>query len=313
MGYETEISEVIGPSGKTFKIRENSSGSLVAEINGDYRTTGNPLASYAVNGSGTVIAFNNPDGGGGYIEAPIVQYDALSQPIGISTDGGTTIIGLPITIALCRTPRIIVGLSGATYSQTGTAVTVTWTSHGMTSALNGSDVYLVQSTGSLTTGWFTNFTYVDANSFTCTSSVSQSTSGNLGTNTSETTISSYTMAADRLGINGTARVLGSTNCSTAGGNTKRISLYLSSTELGYVNPTSLAGGGIAFGFSNQGSAAVQCGQQAMGQWGPGASAAAASGTVDTTVSQTIAIKGKLANAADYLALMTADLVITHIN
>lgn len=62
MGYETEVSEVIGPSGKTFKIRENSSGSLVAEINGDYRTTGNPLVAYQIDDSGNATGLVGPDG-----------------------------------------------------------------------------------------------------------------------------------------------------------------------------------------------------------------------------------------------------------
>ena len=62
MGYETEVSEVIGPSGKTFKIRENSSGSLVAEINGDYRTTGNPLVAYQIDDSGNVIGLVEENG-----------------------------------------------------------------------------------------------------------------------------------------------------------------------------------------------------------------------------------------------------------
>lgn len=82
--------------------------------------------------------------------------------------------------------NIVIGGSGATYSQTGTTVTVTWTAHGFTAyEFNGAYVYLTQSTGALLSGWFTNFTYVDANTFTVTSTVSQSTSGDLGTNTAE--------------------------------------------------------------------------------------------------------------------------------
>lgn len=85
--------------------------------------------------------------------------------------------------------HIVVGGSGATYSQAGTTVTVTWTSHGLSAyEFNGASVYLTQNTGGLLSGWFTNFTYVDANTFTVTSTVDQSTSGNLGTNTAETDI-----------------------------------------------------------------------------------------------------------------------------
>lgn len=85
--------------------------------------------------------------------------------------------------------HLIIGGLGATYSQTGTTVTVTWTSHGLSAyEFNGASVYLVQNTGSLLSGWFTDFTYVDANTFTVTSAISQSTSGNLGTNTDATDI-----------------------------------------------------------------------------------------------------------------------------
>ena len=115
--------------------------------------------------------------------------------------GGTTYYPLA-SIPATNIPMIVIGGSGATYSQTATTVTVTWASHGMTAALNGASVHLTQSTGSLLTGWFTNFTYVDANSFTCTSGVSQSTSGNLGTNTAKTACLSVAIPAGALGPNG---------------------------------------------------------------------------------------------------------------
>lgn len=81
---------------------------------------------------------------------------------------------------------INIGGSGATYTQTGDTVTVTWTAHGLTADRNGSFVYLTQSTGTFVTEMCTNFTYVNANTFTCTSATSRTTSGNLGTNTAET-------------------------------------------------------------------------------------------------------------------------------
>lgn len=74
----------------------------------------------------------------------------------------------------------------ATYSQSGTTITVTSTGHGLQSWMNGSRVHLTQGTGTFVTEWCTNFTRVDANTFTCTSAVSQTTSGDLGTNTAET-------------------------------------------------------------------------------------------------------------------------------
>lgn len=88
---------------------------------------------------------------------------------------------------------IVIGGSGATYTQTGTLVTVTWTAHGIPSLLNNANVHVTQNTGLLATGWYTNFTVVDANNFTFVSTTSQSTSGSLGTNTALTVIPvSYT-------------------------------------------------------------------------------------------------------------------------
>lgn len=81
----------------------------------------------------------------------------------------------------------VFGGSGATYTQTGTLVTVTATSHGMSATdLNGASVHLTISTGSALTGTYTNLQIVDANTFTVVSSVSATTSGNLGSNTAET-------------------------------------------------------------------------------------------------------------------------------
>ncbi len=81
---------------------------------------------------------------------------------------------------------ILFGGSGGTYSQTGTTITVTKASHGLVSGFNGASVHLSISTGLAITGTFSNFTYVDANTFAVTSSVSQSTSGNLASNTAKT-------------------------------------------------------------------------------------------------------------------------------
>jgi len=101
-------------------------------------------------------------------------------------------------------PYIVIGGQNSaagtiTYSQTGTTVTITHTAHGMTTDFNGGEIYLTQSTGALLSGWFTNWTYVDVDTYTCVSTVSQSTSGNLGTNTAETVFPySYTVPTSLL-------------------------------------------------------------------------------------------------------------------
>lgn len=117
------------------------------------------------------------------------------------TNGGTTYYPL-VSLPLTSIPMIVIGGTAATYSQTTTVVTVTWAAHGMTAALNGASVHLTQSTGALLTGWFTSFTYVDANTFTCVSGVSQTTAGNLGVNTAKTTCLSVAIPAGALGPNG---------------------------------------------------------------------------------------------------------------
>lgn len=113
------------------------------------------------------------------------------------------------------------GGSGATYTQTGTTVTVTQASHGLTADRNGCQIYLTQNTGALVSGWFTGFTYVDANTFTCTSTVSQTTSGNLGTSTGELSLpwsyavpSGLAMAADAVALSFTHLAKSSANNKT---------------------------------------------------------------------------------------------------
>jgi len=86
--------------------------------------------------------------------------------------------------------------NAATYSQSGTTLTITSASHSMTSVLDGSDVYLA--IGAVSVGvapvapihgnWFTDFTYVDANTFTCIASNSQVGSGVVNTNLAETAV-----------------------------------------------------------------------------------------------------------------------------
>ena len=139
---------------------------------------------------------------------------------------------------------IVIGGSGATYSQTGTTVTVTWTGKAPPVEMNGANVHLTQSTGALTTGTFTGYTYVDANTFTCTSSVSQSTSGNLGSNTSKTTFTSYTMPSwTKAGINAGAAYLLRASSSASG---KTFNANYSGIQT-VVTPTATTTAGVGWG------------------------------------------------------------------
>lgn len=117
--------------------------------------------------------------------------------------------------------------NAATYAQTGTTVTVTSTAHTLTSSQNGKKVYLDIGSGAATDGWYDNFTYVDANSFICTSSVSQSTSGTVNTNTSEITVSdlAHTVLGGFLAENGRLKIqIDGTNNSSGGAKTTKITI-----------------------------------------------------------------------------------------
>lgn len=104
--------------------------------------------------------------------------------------------------------RFVPGLNGATYSRAGNVVTVAWTAHGMSvagndTAFNGSEIWLPTSAGGLVGKWFTNYTRVDANTFTCVDTASGTIASNsLTTNTAETTVHDLVMKAKMWGHGG---------------------------------------------------------------------------------------------------------------
>ena len=72
--------------------------------------------------------------------------------------------------------------SGISYSQTGNIITVTYgLGHGLLNFQNGAAIYLTGNTGLLSSGWYSNFTYVSTSVFTCVSSISRTDSGTLNT------------------------------------------------------------------------------------------------------------------------------------
>lgn len=109
---------------------------------------------------------------------------------------------------------ILFGGGSLTWSRDANGL-ITWTKtgHGLTSEFNGATCHMTQgtlSTGStnITTGWgFTNFTYVDANTFTTQSTVLEAGTGSAGSNTSKTYLpwtytypTSLIQAGDIVGI-----------------------------------------------------------------------------------------------------------------
>lgn len=131
------------------------------------------------------------------------------MPISGSSTGSSGIVFLNESTGYIL-PALITG-NAATYSQTLTTVTVTSTGHNVPATIhNGRNVYLAIGTVSTgvaptgyTTGWFSNFTYVDANTFTCTATNSQSGTGAVNTTITAITLPlSGTLSAGALGLDG---------------------------------------------------------------------------------------------------------------
>jgi hypothetical protein len=142
------------------------------------------------------------------------------------SDGTRWIHESPIVLQQAAKGWIVPSLAAAnaaTYAQTGTTITVTSAGHNIPATVHdGKDVYLAIASGDAVAGWYSNFTRTGADTFTCKSSVSQSTSGTVNTNTAETIISpvTTTILGGVLGTNGSLRTellfgwLGSGNSKT---------------------------------------------------------------------------------------------------
>jgi hypothetical protein len=135
--------------------------------------------------------------------------------------------------------------NAATYSQTGTTITVTSTGHNIPDVVyNSKDVYLNMGTAAtgaiIPPGWFSNFTYVSADSFTCTSTVSQTGTGAVNTNIAETVVGDLnaTILGGALGLNGklSFSFLSSNNNS---GNNKTVRFNFATNPINYNNTTVL--------------------------------------------------------------------------
>lgn len=200
--------------------------------------------------------------------------------------------------------RILLGGSGATYSQATTTVTVTLTAHGLTAAAdNGSSVYLTQSTGALVSGWFTNLTYVDANTFTVTSTVSQSTSGNLGTQTGEITVDTLTLKGRTLGPHGELNGWFLFGAGANNANAKTLRLKFGGSTV--LNPSLASTLTIQslFRLQNRGVAAKQIGYATSSTGQNGSTSAGLNPyTVDTDADVTVLITMQLATATDHMKL-----------
>jgi hypothetical protein len=127
--------------------------------------------------------------------------------------------------------------NAATYSQSGTTITVTSTGHNIPDLkYNTKDVYLNMGTAAtgatIPPGWFSNFTYISANSFTCISTVSQTGTGAVNTNLAEITPADITaiINGNLLGLDG--KTIFSYLASTTGSaSAKRLKMKFGTTAI----------------------------------------------------------------------------------
>ena len=235
-------------------------------------------------------------------------YNDASEFIGFADVNGNR-LSIPFTLAPSPVPKLVYNWNSTTYSQTGTTVTVTKTGHGLTNKLNGGQVYLVAGTGLLQSGWYTNFTYVDANSFTCVSTVSQSTSGNIGANSAQTTAAQHLIPAGALGANGSARIFFNTTMSAL--TNGALDVYIANTNI-YTNAITGSSTFTTFlaGFINQNNEAIQ--NKTSSSYGGGLGQTTDTmtvGTVDTSVSQILTLKITLPTAGNWIAVWPNQLEI----
>jgi hypothetical protein len=213
-----------------------------------------------------------------------------------------------------NTSSILFGCTGATYGRGGTLVTVTSAAHGLTNAKNGSRIYLNVSTGGMSSGWKTGFTYIDANSFTCYDTVAGTISAGslLAANTALTTLASVTVPANYMGVNGECDFsatfglksgLSSTTCSI---NFGALNVWVNSLS-GVSNQHTCIGKVI-----NENTTAIQRINCTPYGGGTGSTAVVpAKGSVDTAIDVTLAVTAQLSTGADWVSLETWSAGVTY--
>lgn len=110
-------------------------------------------------------------GSGGSVKS-IFEFNTNDGQVIISAANNHLYVGrtTPVEQRICG-----VNFHTSTYSQSGTVITITQSSHGYTV---GQNVYFVASSGAATTGFYTVTTVISSSQFTITSDTSATTSGN---------------------------------------------------------------------------------------------------------------------------------------
>jgi len=229
-----------------------------------------------------------------------------------TSNGVKWVISSPVILAIEDAGIVFPSLAtsnAATYSQTGTTITVTSTGHSIPATVHdGKDVYLISNTGALVTGRYTSFTRVDANTFTCVSGISQAITGTLTTNTGLVSFPLITLPADLLGIRGSIE----TPCSVSMPNSSVVKTITAKLGGSTYSTNTYAAGIVSVvlysGFKNV-TAGKQIAISAVSTLGYGQSASALLVMAeDTTVGKIVSTNLQLSAADSYLVLENISVV-----
>lgn len=248
--------------------------------------------------------------------APIGEYYISDVGVNGSVwhNNGTKLVrDTPITLYNAYHGVIIpscAAANAASYVQASTVLTVTCAGHNIPATVhNGKSIYLTPGTpatgAQLAAGLYTNFQYVDANTFTCVSTVSQSGTGAINTQTSAITVPGFTVPVkgNLLGLNGYLDVAHLSLCNATAG-TKRVSFLYNTYQFKNPSPGSTT---VAVQenhrMQNVNSASKQMAIAISSIGFSGNSALPpVLGTVDSTANQNITCQITLSTALDFITL-----------
>lgn len=197
-------------------------------------------------------------------------------------------------------PALVTG-SAATFAQSGTTVTVTSAGHNIPATVHdGAKVYVSSATSTgiaIPAGWYENFARTGTGTFTFTvpDGLSQTATGTITSNISETTVDdlTYLLRGGYLGNNGKLRFTGGISCNNSAG-AKTLKIKLDTAVIGTVAITTAVFGDLAQDVvTNRGAQTRQM-----------IKSTGAALTVDTTANKNVTVTLQCAAASDYVALET---------
>lgn len=226
--------------------------------------------------------------------------------MGQTTPGvGVYFPGVPLqtnTVPAGFRPSILASLvTGATYSQVGTTVTVTATDHGLPTNRNGYRIFF-PGAAAVQVGWYEDFLYVDANTFTFKNPTEQTIAAGTAITgtlpyTTTTTVAAQVMPGGSMGSSGVlmAKIIAGGDA-TAGTKTTRLAINSAITSSANHTTTSMSSFTLTVANVDY---AKQVGVGA--QDGTNTSTETQITTQDTSVDFTASITGKLTNASQWRA------------